>query len=335
MRIVFLNSLEKKELGEVTGSARIWMGEQDNIWQMGWNELTDDGETENIWYEGGSWSEMLHVYRHRLVVKLSEGYRPVIDGIADASLGLSEKSAATQKLYCYSEQHSDEGLYQELCGWRRKRATADRKPPYLIASNRLLRLISTFLPHTIEELKQLPGMGENKAREYGAELLDMTKNKSRSSTFPLNWVDTCVSDEMLRSWLYKQKEEKYRVEMERYRLSRSVLEGIASGWNLEQIVEATQLARRDVLEILESLDKEGYDVGLLIDKELQDMPKEEQAAVWQAYQELGDELLKPVLQRVYGPEVAESENREKLYERLRLIRIRFRHLEGRKERHAG
>ena len=60
------------------------------------------------------------------------------------------------------------------------------------------------------------------------------------------------------------------------------------------------------------------------------MTATEQATVWKAFEELGDTFLKPVLQRVYGEgqahngEVEEIGGTEKLYERSRLIRIRFR-----------
>ncbi|WP_430101135.1 HRDC domain-containing protein [Paenibacillus macerans] len=186
MRIVFLNSLEKKRNGALMTEAQVWIGEEEGQWRMGWNELTADGEQEHLWYEGASWSEMLHVYRHRLAVKLGEGFRPVMEGIWDEKEQLRGRGMAAQKLICYSELNANEPVYNELCVWRRKKAAADRKAPYLIASNRLLRMISTFLPHTAEELLQLPGVGENKAAEFGAEVLDITEKAERTHDF--RWI---------------------------------------------------------------------------------------------------------------------------------------------------
>lgn len=334
VRIIFLNSLEKREAGAVVGSAQVWMGEEDSTWRMGWNEITAEGEQEYIWYEGSSWSEMLHVYRHHLVIKLGEGFQPTIEGIWEEKEQIRGKAMTAQKLICYSEQHENEPLYAELCNWRRKKASAERKAPYLIASNRLLRLISVFLPHTLEELLQLPGVGQNKAAEFGDELLAMTRNHVRTTSFPLDWVDEAIDPEKLRSWLYKQKEVKLRVEMEKYGVRRKLLEGIAEGLNLEQIRERVAMGRREIIEMLEELEKDGYSIEPLVKNELQEMPDQEQAAVMQAYEELGDAFLKPVLQRVYGQEAAEAEERELLYERLRLIRIRFRR-EGSSVRDAG
>ncbi|MUG25909.1 helicase [Paenibacillus macerans] len=334
MRIVFLNSLEKKRNGALMTEAQVWIGEEEGQWRMGWNELTADGEKKHLWYEGASWSEMLHVYRHRLAVKLGEGFRPVMEGIWDEKEQLRGRGMAAQKLICYSELNANEPMYNELCAWRRKKAAADRKAPYLIASNRLLRMISTFLPHTAEELLQLPGVGENKAAEFGAEVLDITQKAERTRDFPLDWVEREIDDETFRSWLYKQKEVKFRAEMEKFSVRRSLLESLAAGSSLSDMCSRAGIERREALELLESLEKEGYDTDSLVDAELQEMPEEEQIAVWQAYEELGDAFLKPVLQKVYGAETPEGANLDLLYERLRLIRLRYRrHHES--ARHAG
>lgn len=324
MRVVFLNSLEKKENLGIACAAQVWIGEEDGIWRMGWNEIKDEEEQEHIWYEGVSWSEMLHVYRHRLVMKLSEGFRPVIEGIWDEKEDLHGRGMTAQKLVCYSELNGNEPLYLELCSWRRKKASSERKVPYLIASNRLLKMISVFCPQTVEELQQLPGFGENKAKEYGAELLEITQVIERATSFPLDWALSQLDEETFRSWLYKQKEAKFRSQMEKFTTRRNVLESISEGLCVEQIAVRAGIERREVVELLEVLEKDGYNIDSLIEGELKEMPEKEQAAVWKAYEEMGDTFLKPVLQRVYGQEIAEGSNLEKLYEQLRLIRIRYR-----------
>ncbi|GIP24141.1 HRDC domain-containing protein [Paenibacillus sp. J22TS3] len=324
MQIVFLNSMEKREGGELIQGAQVWIGEEQGVWRMGWNELSSDEAGEILWYEGESWSEMLHVYRHRLSVKLGEGFRPVIDGIFHEKEDGKGKSALAQKLVFYSELHPNEALFLELSAWRRRRAAAERKAPYLIASNRLLRLISVFQPRTREELMQLPGMGEAKSAEYGPELLELTQQGERLYSFPLGWVEGTLDEEEFRSWLYKQKEVKYRVEMERYGLRRVLLESMAEGHGIEEMSRRSGLDRRETVELLEELEKDGYDLDALLMNELHELPEAEQAAIWQAYEELGDTFLKPVLQRVYGTDLPPESNVEKKYEQLRLIRIRFR-----------
>ncbi|GIP47221.1 HRDC domain-containing protein [Paenibacillus sp. DXFW5] len=334
MRIVFLNSLEKKDSGAMIQGAQVWIGEEEGVWRMGWNELLADGQSEDLWYEGSSWSEMLHVYRHRLAAKLGEGFRPVMEGIWDEKEGVTGRGMAAQKLFCYSELNGNEPVYNELTAWRRKKASAERKAPYLIASNRLLRMISVFLPQTADELLQLPGVGENKAGEYGAELLEITKAVERKRTFPLDWVEQEIDGEVFRTWLYKQKEVKYRAEMEKFSIRRAALQALAEGLKVEDICMRTGIERRDAVELLENLEKEGYNTDDLVSAELEEMSEAEQQAVWHAYEELGDALLKPVLHKVYGTEVAEGSSLDTLYERLRLIRIRYRR-QRESARHAG
>ncbi|MDN4069554.1 HRDC domain-containing protein [Paenibacillus vini] len=326
MRIVFLNSLEKKSSDAVSGGAQVWIGEEEGLWRMGWNETTAEGEQETIWYEGGSWSEMLHVYRHRLVVKLGEGYRPVIEGIWDEREEFQGRGMAAQKLICYSELHGNEEFYNELCAWRRKKASADRKAPYMIASNRLLRLISVFKPWTTEELLQLPGVGESKAAEYGPELLEMAQAQGgeRPGDFPLGWVEQNIDEDVFRSWMYKQKEAKFKLEMEKFSTRRVVLESLAQGLDLQEICVRTNLDRREAVELLELLEKDGYTTDSLVQLELKDMPTEQQNEVWKAFEEMGDSFLKPVLQRVYDQETLDAGGLDKLYERLRLLRISYR-----------
>lgn len=325
MRIVFLNSMEKAEdkSGMMAG-AKVWIGEEEGTWRMGWNETAGDSENEVIWYEGASWSEMLHVYRYKLVMKLSEGYRPVIEGVWEEGGQLHQRGMFSQRLVCYSEHHENEPLYAELSSWRRKKASDLRRAPYLIASNRLLRLISVFCPRTMEELLELPGVGTGKAEEFGEELLEMTKDKERPGSFPLHWVHDEIDDETFQTWLYKQKEIKYKQEMDKFHLRRHVLRALAEGMNIEGICKQAGIERREAVELLEQLNKDGYSIERLIQLELKEVAKEEQEAIWKGYEEIGDALLKPVLHRVYGAETVEGRDMDKLYEHLRLIRIQFR-----------
>lgn len=330
MRIIFLNSLEKQQVGMMPYSAQVWIGEEEGTWRMGWNETIAESDTETIWYEGVSWSEMLHVYRHQLVIKLSEGYRPVLEGIWDGQDNYQGQGMA-QKLLCYSDLHPNEASYHELSLWRRKKAAELRKPPYMIASNRLLKLISVFRPITIEELMQLPGVGAAKAAEYGQEWIALTTPVAgeRPGHFPLEWVEQQIDDEVYRAWVYKQKETKFRMETDRIAVRRKILDEAARGSGLEGLCTATGLQRRDLVEWLEVLEKEGCSMDEVIGKELESMAVEDIQAVWDTFKELGDHLLKPVLQRLYTAEVIEASGQELLYERLRLIRMRFR-----RERHA-
>ncbi|WP_138494098.1 HRDC domain-containing protein [Paenibacillus pinistramenti] len=326
MRIVFLNTMERRQQNrpELADTAQVWIGEEGGLWRIGWDEEGAAGGKGQLWYEGGSWSDMLSHYRYQLAAKLSDGFRPVISGIFHEDEGIRGTSA--QKLYCYSELNGSEEIYLELSAWRRRKAAAAGKAPYLVASNRLLRLISAFLPKTKEELTQLPGLGEVKAAEYGEEMLAVTAAYERDWHFPLDWVEQELDEETFRSWTYRQKEARYKAEIERSAMRKRLLEGIGEGYSLEQIQESTGLSRREAIEQLEQLEKEGYDTQELVERELSGLPDLEQSAIREAYLALGDALLKPVMQQVYGSEAMQQggPDLERRYEWLRLMRIRHR-----------
>ncbi|MFC7681130.1 HRDC domain-containing protein [Paenibacillus sp. GCM10028914] len=325
MQIVFMNQMSRTNESSEENTAQVWIGEEEGVWHLGWRDFEADGYTKDEdWYSGSSWSELLCVYRHRLSMKLSEGYRPVIEGIFHEPEDAKGRNHAAQKLQCYSELYGSEALYTELCAWRRRKAAAGRKAPYFIASNRVLRLISAFVPQTVEELLQLPGIGANKAAEHGDEWIEMTIRLERTTSFPLDWVFSELKEDEFLSWLYKQKEHKYKQELEEFRMGRVMLMGIAEGLSLDQLAEKTSMSRRELVEQMEVLEKEGYDMELLIRLELESLPETEHSAIWKAFEDLGDTFLKPVMQRVYGQEPAAQGGMERLYERLRLIRIRFR-----------
>jgi hypothetical protein len=327
MQIVFMNRLIKGTGSDDETAAQVWIGEEEGIWHLGWRDLLMDGELIDVsWYEGVSWDELLYIYRHGIASKLSEGYRPIIQGMFHEDDEMRSRGQSVQKLYCYSELHSEENLYTDLCAWRRKRAVSERKAPYFIASNKLLRLISAYIPQHVDELMQLPGVGQNKASEYGADIIEITTKVERNHSFPLNWVYAELNEEVYSAWIFKQKEQKYKQELNQYRMRSALMSGITEGKNLQQLERDCGLPRKEIIEALEELEKEGYDTEHLLQSELQDMPSEEQAAIWSAFQELGDTLLKPILQKVYGEEKdpVAKRNVDQLYEHIRMIRIQFR-----------
>jgi hypothetical protein len=325
MQIVFMNRLSRNASRDQEMFAQLWIGEEEGVWSLGWKDFADPVESvDSLWYEGSSWSEMLCVYRHELAVKMGEGYRPLIDGIFHEEDGLPARNAEHLRLQYFSEQNSNEKVYEELCAWRRGRSSSERKAPYILASNRLLRLLSTFLPHTLEELLQLPGVGEGKAAQYGADWLAITAAAPREHSFPLGWVHKDIDEESFVSWIYKQKEVKYKKQLERLRMRRLLLQGIEQGLGMEQLKEECGVSRRELLEAVEELEKDGYSAEKLIALELGSMTQQQQEEVWNAYSELGDVFLKPVLYKVYGNEFSAPGGLDLYYERLRMIRIRYR-----------
>jgi len=225
-------------------------------------------------------------------------------------------------LQCYGELHAREELFEALREWRRGKAVAEKKAAYLVSTNRLLWMISAFVPHTEEELKQIPGWGSNKSAAYAAEIIAVTTQFERLTTFPLTWVPEALGTETHMKWLFKQKENKYRAELERYRAKRDILNGVREGRGLDELVSTLGIERRDLIERIELLDQEGYDMTPLLNRELERLPEEERQKIGRALQEVGDRYLKPVLMQVYSESELKGKPLDSFYERLRLMRLR-------------
>lgn len=322
MQLVFLNTLEKRtDEGRVV-SAQVSIAESQGKWSVVWTEPGGGSVRTDIWYEGTSWEEMISTFRHGVAVKLGEGYEPVLDGMLEDS-----KPAAggyVSMLQCYGELHCREDLFYALREWRRARAAAERKAPYAIARNNLLMMISAFVPQTEEELRAIPGWGEAKSAAYAEDVLTITRGFERRTTFPLTWVQDVLDPKAYTKWLYRQKELKYKAEMERHRTTRSILQAVQDGLGLDELTQMLDMDRRRLVERIEQLDRAGYDMGPLLDREIGRLPEEERERIQAAIKAFGDRYLKPILQQVYTEADLEGKPLDSVYEKLRLMRMRMR-----------
>ncbi|OUM95412.1 MAG: aldolase [Thermobacillus sp. ZCTH02-B1] len=327
MQLVFLNTLEKRtDEGRVV-AAQVSIGESQGRWSVVWTEPGGGSVRTDIWYEGASWEEMLSTFRHGVAVKLGEGYEPVLDGMLEDRR--APAGSYVSMLQCYGELHCREDLYNALREWRRARAAAERKAPYAIARNSLLMMISAFVPQTEEELRQIPGWGKAKSSLYAGDVLAITRGFERRTTFPLTWVQEVLDPKAYRKWLYKQKELRYKSEMERHRTTRVILQAVRDGLGLDELAQTLGMERRRLVERIEQLDREGYDMSPLLDREIARLPEEERERIQAAIREVGDRYLKPILRQVYPEADLEGKPLDSIYEKLRLMRMRMRKAQAR------
>ncbi len=322
MEVVFMNTLEKQTAEGRVLSAKVSIGERQGEWVVAWQEPEDGKERHAIWFEGTSWEEMIAAFRHGVAVKLGEGYEPVVDGMLEDRKGT--QGGLVPMLQCYGELHARQEVFEALREWRKARATADRKAAYAVSTNRILWMISAFLPQTAEELKFIPGWGETKSAAYGAEVTGITKQFARTTTFPLTWVADVLEPDAYAKWLYKQKENKYRSELERHKTKRAILAAVQEGRGLDELQAMLEIDRRELVERIEQLDREGYDMAPLLDKELDGLPEEERSKIAEAIQTVGDRYLKPILKQAYSEAELDGKPLDPIYERLRLMRIRYK-----------
>ena len=225
---------------------------------------------------------------------------------------------------CYSEWNRNEDLYEELRTWRRDVAFKDNKAAYFIATNRLLGLISSFIPHTKDELKQIPGFGAHRMENYADAILAITTKYKRETTFPLDWVPYQLDKRKFTLWYFQQKQLKLRKESDQQKLKKSLLSMIEAGAGIAEMSKKLELAERDVIEWIEQLDSEGYAVDAVLEREMALMPDTLRKQAKEAFDKLGDRYLKPVFQSIYGDEVPEDLDRNQIYGWLKILRIHFR-----------
>ncbi len=329
MNLVFMNSLAKKagELEEV--HAQIRVVEEHGVWNVVWDESTSQGEVHSeCWYNGNSADQMMQSFKQRMTEKLSDGFIPVLEGLEQAFHYDETKGLRTSMLQFYSEQHVNEAAYEKLRQWRSTVASREGIAPFIIGSNRVLQMIATFLPNTHEELESIPGMGPKKVELYGDDMLKLLKGYKRNRAFPLDWVEEEVDPMELRQWIFRLKDQKLKKELSTKQLKQQLLEGALEGQSVESMQQDTGIGRREVIQWLELLDREGYNVHATVSRELEGVDEKEQAKAWAAFMKQGDRHLKPVLEQVYKVDKLKDKELNAAYEWLRLLRIKFKHEQG-------
>ena len=66
--------------------------------------------------------------------------------------------------------------------------------------------------------------------------------------------------------------------MDKQQEKRQLLSAISEGISLDEMQTELELPRRDLMEKIEKLETEGYDIEPLIERELEKMPESEQTA---------------------------------------------------------
>jgi ATP-dependent DNA helicase RecQ len=67
----------------------------------------------------------------------------------------------------------DRSLFEELRQWRAEKAKETQKPAYIIFSDNTLRELARIRPSTLEALRLIYGIGEQKLRELGQPVLEL------------------------------------------------------------------------------------------------------------------------------------------------------------------
>jgi superfamily II DNA helicase RecQ len=69
-------------------------------------------------------------------------------------------------------------VFNALRQWRAEMARSKQVPPYIVATDAVLRSIEAARPKSMEELRAVRGIGENKVNLYGEQILSIVATQS-------------------------------------------------------------------------------------------------------------------------------------------------------------
>src|SRR5690606_694111 len=171
-----------------------------------------------------------------------------------------------------------------------------------IATNAMLKQISAFIPYTTEELLCISGLGSQRIQEYGAALIELTKEVKRSTDFPLDWVRERYNKQGYKRWKLMNELSKNKARGSASYLRERLVQLLNSSISLSEISKRLSLSTYRVLRTIEQCIDQGeiQTVNAWIEAEISNMPSEQYEVICEAYKKCGTSYLKPIMEEVKG-----------------------------------
>jgi ATP-dependent DNA helicase RecQ len=194
-----------------------------------------------------------------------------------------------------SSAAADEELYNMLKDLRKKTAKQHDLPPYVIFQDLSLEAMATSYPISIEELQNIPGVGQGKAKRYGEEFVKLIKKY-------------CEEKEIVRP-----EDLRVRTVANKSKMKVSIIQSIDRKIALDELAVANRMEFSELLDEIEAIVFSGTRIN--INYFLEEVMDEDSIDdIFQYFKE------------------AESDNLEEAYkelgrdykeEEIRLVRIKF------------
>lgn len=190
----------------------------------------------------------------------------------------------------------DSCLYRMLHDLRRKRAHDLGIPPYVIFQDSSLEAMATMYPVTLDELKEIPGVGQGKAARYGQEFCDLIKRH-------------CEENDIER-----HMELRVRTVPSKRQLKLSIIGKIDRKFALEDIASGLGISYDELLDEMEAIVYSG--TKLDINYYLEDVMDEEYMLdIYDYFHDESETDRLSVAVKALGPDYEERD--------IRLVRIKF------------
>lgn len=287
-----------------------------------WSAFSGEMEETVIHYTGEEKAKAWQAAEALQLEKGKDGYTPDSPLLTLTLSAIPTPYLLLSKLECFSHKHMNHELFQNLRKWRKFASAKAQIPPYFIATDKLLSILATFVPHDKEELMQIPGIGTNKAEQYGNGILEVTKNVPQPYHFPLDWVKEQVSAEELAVWLCEEKvmrEEKRQVRREQELADKKrLLEAIQNQDPIDSIAQNLSLSVTQLMKKIIQLSTEGYAVMDYLQQQVDQVTEYEK--ILAVVSNLGAVRLKPIFEELYGDgKGLPAKEKGERYNQIRLI----------------
>jgi ATP-dependent DNA helicase RecQ len=123
-------------------------------------------------------------YEHFNVLRLTEASRAVLRGERKIELRRQvavarSRSRKAKPAAGLPMGAAEAGLYEQLRAWRARVAKEHGVPAYVVFHDSTLQAIAQARPASLDDLRALPGLGQRKLDNYGADLLELVSGGGR------------------------------------------------------------------------------------------------------------------------------------------------------------
>ncbi len=190
----------------------------------------------------------------------------------------------------------DDVLFRALKDMRREMAEKLNLPPHVIFSDPALESIATYYPVTLDELKNIPGVGEGKAHKFGKKVVEFI-----AKYVDENEIDR-PQDTVIKTVANKSKNKV------------AIIQGVDRKINLEDLAKSKGLSMAELIKEMEAIVYSG--TKLNVDYYLRDQYDSYLVDdVFAYFKEAEDDSMKTAME-----ELPEDEYPEDM---IRLVRIKF------------
>ncbi len=189
----------------------------------------------------------------------------------------------------------DQELYSILRDLRKKIARQNELPPYVIFQDPSLEAMATTYPVNLEELQNIPGVGQGKAKRYGKEFVELIKK----------YVD--------ENEIERPEDLRVRTVANKSRFKIDIIQNIDRKTDLDALAQAKGLEFDELLEEIESIVYSGTKIN--IDYYLEEnMDEDHMWDIFDYFKESDTDRIS-IAEKELGPDYTEEE--------IRLVRIKF------------